>query len=85
MPGDSYEALPDPDKAYPVVRMLVKHGNALAVASGAGIALAGIGCAVAGLGWAWLPAGLAVGGFVGLLMRSYVELVRLITDMLLPR
>ena len=85
MPGDSYEALPDPDKAYPVVRLLVRHGNALAVATGVAIALAGLCGAATGFGWAWLPAGLVVGAFAGFLMRSYVELARIITDLLLPR
>lgn len=83
--SDEYGALPDPDKAYPVVRLLVKHGNALAIAVAAVLALSGVWAALAGFGWAWAPAGLLAGAFGGLIMRSYVELVRLITEMLLPR
>ncbi len=83
--SDEYGALPDPDKAYPVVRLLVKHGSALAIAVGAAIAIAGVWAAVAGFGWAWALAGVLTGAFAGLMLRSYVEVVRLITDMLLPR
>lgn len=44
-------------------------------------------------GWAWMTgmsiafgiAGLVGGAFVYLIMRSYVELVRVIVDMLLPK
>ena len=83
--SDEYSALPDPDKAYPVVRLLVKHGTALAIAVGAAIAMAGIWASLAGFGWAWSLAGVLTGAFAGFIMRSYVEVVRLITDMLLPR
>jgi hypothetical protein len=83
--SDEYGAIPDPGKAYPVVRLLVRFGNVLAIAVGAAIALAGVWAAVAGFGWAWALAGVLVGAFGGLMMRSYVEVVRLIADMLLPR
>ena len=83
--SDEYGALPDPDKAYPVVRLLVRYGNPLSIAVGAVLAVAGIWAAMVGFGWAWAPAGVLAGAFAGLIMRSYVELVRLITDMLLPR
>jgi hypothetical protein len=83
--SDEYGAIPDPGKAYPVVRLLVRFGNALAIAVGAVIAVAGVWAAAAGFGWAWALAGVLVGAFGGLMMRSYVEVVRLIADMLLPR
>ena len=83
--SDEYGVLPDPDKAYPVVRLLVKHGTALSIGVGAALAIAGIWATLGGFGWAWAPAGVLTGAFAGLIMRSYVELVRLITDMLLPR
>ena len=83
--SDEYSPLPDPDKAYPVVRLLVRYGNALAISVGAVLAIAGVWAALAGFGWAWAPAGVLAGAFGGLIMRSYVEVVRLITDMLLPR
>jgi hypothetical protein len=83
--SDDYGARPDPDTAYPVVRLLVKHGTLLAIAAGAVLAIAGIWAALAGFGWAWAPAGVLTGAFAGFIMRSYVEVVRLIADMLLPR
>ena len=83
--SDDYAAPPDPDKAYPVVRLLVRHGTALAIGVGLVIGLAGVWAALAGFGWAWAVAGPLTGAFAGVMLRSYVELVRLITDMLLPR
>lgn len=83
--SDDYGARPDPDTAYPVVRLLVRHGNILAIAAGAVLAIAGIWGALAGFGWAWALAGVLAGAFGGFIMRSYVEVVRLIADMLLPR
>jgi hypothetical protein len=83
--SDEYAARPDPDKAYPVVRLLIKHGTVLAIAVGVALATAGIWAALAGFGWPWVLAGVLTGAFAGLMIRSYVELVRLIADMLLPR
>ena len=83
--SDDYGAPPPPDQAYPVVRILVRYGNEIAIALAVVITLAGLAAAVAGYGWGWGPAGLLAGGFSGFLMRSYVELVRIITDLLLPR
>lgn|GEM_PF-1233970 len=83
--SDEYGALPDPDKMYPVVRLLVRYGNAMAIGVGAVIAIAGIWAAIAGFGWGWAAAGVLGGVFGGFIMRSYVEVVRIITDLLLPR
>jgi len=73
------------DQAYPAVRLLRRHGNWFAIGLGGVIGLAGLAAALAGGGWFWLPVGLGAGAFAGFLMRSYVELVRIIADMLLPR
>lgn len=54
------------------------------------------GCGVAGAGrgpggraggasWRLVPAGLLVGGFLLVMMRSYVELMRVVAEMLIPR
>ncbi len=74
-----------PQPSYPTVRLLLRHGRAVAAAVGL-LPLLGALWAVAA-GW---PAGLIVAGLVAaavvyLLMRSYVELVSIIADMLLPR
>ena len=83
--SDEYGALPDPDKMYPTVRLLVRYGNGLAVGVGAVVAAAGIWAAGAGFGAGWAVAGVLGGIFAGFIMRSYVEVVRIITDLLLPR
>ena len=85
MSDDPYPTPPDPDQAYPVVRLLVRHGNAISVAIGVLIALAGVWGWFAGLGIFCVVAGVVAGAFVGFLTRSYVELARIITDLLLPR
>lgn len=70
---------------YPMLRFVVKHGPwiswAFAVLLAAGVIGAspqlGVGLAV--------PLGVAAGAFVFVVARTLVELVRLITDMLLPK
>ncbi len=79
---------PEPESAdapYPAVRLLRRHGNTIAIVFGVVPALAGLwGMAATGQA-GWLAAGIAAGAAIGFLMRSYVELVRIIADMLLPR
>ena len=66
---------------YPILNLLVRHGNLVAIV----ISLLPV---VFALGLNGAPAVLAaavVGSIVlGLFVRSYVELVRVVTDMLLP-
>ena len=68
---------------YPVLNFLARMGWPLAFIAGLATMVS-----VAGL-WAWQPyawAGGAVAGVaMALVMKSYLELVRLITDMLLPK
>lgn len=81
-------SFPEPESAdapYPAVRLLRRHGAAIAVAFGVVPALAGLWAMLAWGGIGWLAGGVVVGAAVGFLMRSYVELVRIIADMLLPR
>jgi hypothetical protein len=47
--------------------------------------VAGAWAAYAAGNLAWLLGGIVAGAAVAFLMRSYVELVRIIADMLLPR
>jgi len=71
--------------SYPTVQFLVKHGGRFAAASGVVLALAGLWAAAVGCGWYWAPAGIVGGGIAWLGLASYVELVRIIADTLLPR
>jgi len=70
---------------YPTIRLIVAKGDALAAITGL-LPLLGALAAMA-LGWHWLvlPAGAIAAAVVYLLMRSYVELVRVIADMLIPK
>lgn len=74
-------AMPD----YPTLRFLEKHGGWLAVAVGVAALAAGIVAVLLGASPWWLLAGAIAGAALFLLARSYVELIRLMTDMLLPK
>ncbi len=79
---------PQPESAdapYPAVRLLRRYGNWIAIGFGAVPVLAGLWAMLALGGVFWLIGGVLAGGAIGFLMRSYVELVRIIADMLLPR
>ena len=70
---------------YPTIKLIVENGNALAAAIGA-LPFVGASVLVAfGLHWLVLGAGIVASAVTYLLMRSYVELVRVIADMLLPK
>jgi hypothetical protein len=68
-----------------MVQALVRHGNRFAVLVGAGAAAVGLSAAVAYA--SILIAIIGVGGAVVLyvLLKSYVELVAIIADMMLPK
>ena len=70
---------------YPTIKLIVERGNVLAAAFGM---LPLVGAATLfgfGVHWLILPAGVVAAAVVYFLMRSYVELVRVIADMLLPK
>ncbi len=70
---------------YPTLRLLEKHGDMLAVAVSLLPAGAGLTASLSGASWWWLAAGLIAAAFLYLAARSYIELVRLMIDMLLPK
>ncbi|MCA3072712.1 MAG: hypothetical protein ING77_11740 [Rhodocyclaceae bacterium] len=67
------------------MNLIVRHGEALAVVSGLLPLLGAIAAFVLGTHWVVVVAGAVAGGFLYLLMRSYVELVRVMADMLIPK
>ena len=71
--------------SYGALNFLVRHGNWLAIVVGLVPLLASL-CGLV-LGWSplFLLAGIAGSAFLYLIMRSYVDMVRLIVDMLLPK
>jgi hypothetical protein len=80
--NDTYEAPPSP---YWMLQFIVKHGDWIAIVSGALPLVASIAGVLAGSPWWALAVGAAGSAFLFLLMRSFVELVRVIVDMLLPK
>ena len=75
----------DPNSTYRTLHFLVKHGDKLA--NGVAIAVLLLGpvvWVVNGSLWG-IPVCFAAAAFLLLILRSYVELVRVIVDMLLPK
>ncbi|HVA11792.1 MAG TPA: hypothetical protein VNF99_00950 [Stellaceae bacterium] len=70
---------------YPTLRFLEKHGGWLAIAVALAAVAAGVVAALLGASAWWLLAGAVAGAALFLLACSYVELIRLMTDMLLPK
>ncbi len=67
---------------YPILNILVRHGNLLAVILG----LLPIAIAVAlDAEPVMLGAAIVAGVILGFFVRSYVELVRVVIDMLMPQ
>ena len=70
---------------YPTVQFLLRWGSILALV----IALLPVAAATAavwcGAAWWVAPAGLAVGGMLWLFVKSYVEVLSIIADTLLPK
>jgi hypothetical protein len=71
--------------SYPMLRFMARHGGWLTVVAAIAVALGGIAaCAATGAAaYALLGIGAGVLVFVG--ARVLVEMVRLMTDMLLPK
>jgi hypothetical protein len=70
---------------YPVVNFLVRHGHRFAVAVALLPAIAGIYLGFSGWGWPIAVGGGVAGAILYVLAKSYVELVAIIADMLLPK
>ena len=75
----------DPARMYRTLYFLVNHGDIVAAITGVVTALLSSAvCFVNGFIWA-IPVSILAGAFLYLILRSYVELVRVIVDMLLPK
>jgi hypothetical protein len=70
---------------YPTVRLLLRWGNHMAIAAALAMPLFALLLVVEGWAWTTLIVGLFAGAAVLVLARSYVELIRIIADTLLPR
>jgi hypothetical protein len=70
---------------YPTVRLLLRWGNHMATAAAAAMPIFALLLVAEGWPWATLLFGLFAGAAVLILARSYVELIRIISDTLIPR
>lgn len=67
---------------YPTLNFMMQHGPRLAITLG----LVPVAAAVLlGTGFLGFVAGCVIGAVVYGLVRSYIELIKLVTDMLMPK
>lgn len=72
-------------ETYPILDFIVRHGRRVALALAIAVFFT---CALAAflqMSWLWLAGGAALGVLTYGFVASYAELVRLVTDMLMPR
>lgn len=70
---------------YPAMRLICRHGRALAMVLGLLVAVTSIALAARGGGALAALGGVVGGALVWLLLQSYVEMAQIISDMLLPK
>jgi hypothetical protein len=70
---------------YPMLHFVMRHGKLASTCLALALALFGIAGAISSGAWVWAFASVAVAAVGYVLALSYVELVRLIVDMLLPK
>lgn len=71
--------------SYPVVTFLVARGGIVAMLAGLLPLAAAAWIVAAGGSPAFIAGGLVAGGAVWLFVRSYVEVLRILADALMPR
>jgi len=70
---------------YPTIKLIVERGDLLAAIVGILPFLGALALFAFGVHWLVIVAGVVAAAVVYLLMRSYVELVRVMADMLIPK
>jgi hypothetical protein len=70
---------------YPVLAFIVRYGTPVAIALAVVAAALTLWIGFPLIGWASIIVAVVAGGVLLLVALSYVELVRLITEMLLPQ
>ncbi len=70
---------------YPAVSIILAYGKPLAAGLAALLPVGALVMALCGWSWLFLPAGLFLGIVVYGLLLSYVEIIRIIADTLLPK
>lgn len=70
---------------FPVLDLILRFGTPASVVLAAGGGVLTLICAWALIGWLAILAAALVAGLIFIVGKSYVELVTLITEMLVPR
>ncbi len=70
---------------YPTLRLLERHGGWIAITVSLCPLAAGLGAVYAGASAWWIAAGAVASAVLFVAARSYIEMIRLMTDMLLPK
>ncbi len=70
---------------YPTIRFIVRFGDPIVVVTAALPLVGAIVAMFAGAPWWIVPASVVVSGYAFVFLRSYVELIRAVSDTLLPR
>lgn len=75
----------DTPPTYPAIRAITAFGGFLSWALALAPVVAAIWALALGMSWLWLVPALILGGLLYLLVRSYVEVLRILSDTLMPR
>lgn len=75
----------DTPPSYPAIMFIRNSGGLLAALLGLAPVIVAIWAVAAGYSWVWFVPAIAVGALLFLVFRSYVEVLRILADTLMPR
>lgn len=75
----------DTPPTYPAIKAITTFGGILSWVLAIAPIVAAIWALSQGMSWLWLVPALLMGGLLYLLVRSYVEVLRILSDTLMPR
>ena len=71
--------------SYPAIRTISTFGPIIAIVLGLAPIAVVIGMVSVGFSWLWAIPALVAGGLLYLVVQSYVEVLRILADTLMPR
>jgi len=71
--------------SYPAIRTISRFGPVIAILLGVAPVAVVIGLVSLGFSWLWAIPALVAGGLLYLIVQSYVEVLRILADTLMPR
>ena len=74
-----------PSQSYPMVQLLVTRGKTISILLALAVLLGGIAAGLAWHQWWLAPVALVAAGLLLGLLLSYVEVLRIIADTLIPK